>query len=74
MLKAGALYYAIMIWFIVALLSGFLMLSIWFNHYFSMRLFQSQRLERNVNSALILAKDAPEMTRINQSFTVDLYE
>jgi len=47
-LNAGALYYAILVSFLVALMSVFLMLNVWYHHFHTMLLIQNQKLERNV--------------------------
>ncbi|MDP4209206.1 MAG: hypothetical protein Q8928_10370 [Bacteroidota bacterium] len=73
MLKAGALYYAIMVSFLVALLSGFLLLSVWFHHYHTMYQLQGLRLERNVSSAITMAIEAPGITTLEQTVSVDLF-
>jgi cytoskeletal protein CcmA (bactofilin family) len=73
MLKAGALYYAILVSFLVALLSGFLMVNVWYHHYHTLILLQNQRLERNVNSALVLAIEKPDLLSTDQSQTIDLF-
>src|ERR1035437_5633749 len=73
MLKAGALYYAILVSFLVALLSGFLMINIRLHHFHTLNLLQNQKLERNINSALLLAKEMPASVNINQPVTLDLY-
>ena len=72
-LKAGALYYAILVSFIVALLSGFLILNIWYHHYHTLMLIQNIKLDRNNRSALIIAIESPDLLNINQSKLIDLY-
>jgi len=73
MLKAGALYYAILVSFLVALLSGFLMINIRFHHFHTQNLIQSQRLERNIKSALVVAKETLSAYNSNQAVSIDLY-
>lgn len=73
MLKAGALYYAILVSFLVALLSGFLMINIRFHHFHMQNLIQSQRMERNIKSALVIAKETPSAYNPSQPVTIDLY-
>jgi len=73
-LKAGALYYAILVSFLVALLSGFLMLNVWYHHFHTMALFQQQRLERNTKSALVLALELPDLLKTDQPFKIDLFD
>jgi hypothetical protein len=73
MLKAGALYYAILISFLVALLCGFLMINIRFHHYHTLMVSQNLRLQRNVNSALVLALEKPGLVKTSQSQTIDLF-
>jgi hypothetical protein len=73
MLKGGALYYAILVSFLIALLSGFLMINVRLHHFHTLSLLQNQRLERNVNSALLLAKETPASLNFNQPVTIDLY-
>lgn len=74
MLKAGALYYAILISFLVALLSGFLMLNVWYHHYHTLLLLQDMRLEQNVKSSLVLALEKPDLLSMDQPKTIDLFD
>jgi hypothetical protein len=74
MVKAGALYYAIFISFLVALLGGFLIMNVWMHHAHTQIILTGQRLERNVNSALLLAEEIPVLVPDNNSSTdVDLF-
>lgn len=73
-LKAGALYYAILVSFLVALLSGVLLINVRYHHFHTLALLQQQRLERNVNSSLVLAAEKPDLLQIGQSKTIDLFD
>lgn len=59
MIKAGALYYAIFISFLVALLGGFFIMNVWTHHAHTLMTIYGQRLERNIRSALLLAQETP---------------
>lgn len=73
MVKAGALYYAIFISFLVALLGGFFIMNVWMHHAHTQIILNGQRLERNVNSALLLAEEIPALLPDNSSTDVDLF-
>jgi len=49
------------------------MINIRLHHYHTLTLIQNQRLERNVNSALVVAKETPNAYNLNQPLTTDLY-
>jgi cytoskeletal protein CcmA (bactofilin family) len=74
MLKGGALYYAILVSFLIALLTGFLMVNLWYHHYHTLLLLQSQRQERNIRSSLTLAKEMPALFAFNQTKAIDLFD
>lgn len=74
MVKAGALYYAIFISFLVALLGGFFIMNVWTHHAHTQVIINGQRLERNINSALLLAQEDPKLVPDNKSQDIDLYE
>lgn len=73
MVKAGALYYAIFISFIVALLGGFFIMSIWMHHAHITNILTSQRLERNVHSAILLVQEVPGVVSGNRPVEIDLF-
>lgn len=73
MLKAGALYYAIFISFLVALLGGFFIMSVWMQHAQMIRIVSEQRLTRNVNAALLLAREAPTLVPFDGNKDLDLF-
>jgi cytoskeletal protein CcmA (bactofilin family) len=73
MVKAGAMYYAIFISFLISLFSGLLILGVWYHHFHTISLMQSISMERNVKSAMLLALETPEFIPLGQSKTIDLY-
>jgi cytoskeletal protein CcmA (bactofilin family) len=73
MVKAGALYYAIFLSFIISLMCGLLILGIWYHHKHTYSLMQNLRMERNVCSALTLALDTPAFIPAGQSKTIDVF-
>jgi hypothetical protein len=73
MVKAGALYYAIFISFLVALLGGFFVMNVWTHHAHTLLILNGQRLERNLHSSLLLAQETPELIPDNKSVEVDLF-
>ena len=74
MLKAGALYYAIFISFLVALLGGFFIMNVWMHHAHTLSIITEQRLVRNVHSALLLAQEVPDLVPNNGSRDIDLFD
>jgi hypothetical protein len=74
MVKAGALYYAIFISFLVALLGGFFIMNVWLHHAHTLVILNGQRLQRNVSSALLLAQETPGLVPENSSLEVDLFK
>ncbi|HEX3008686.1 MAG TPA: hypothetical protein VHO90_13830 [Bacteroidales bacterium] len=72
--KAGALYYAIFISFFIALVSGFMLLQHWYQHYYNLYVAQGERLDRNIKSALLVALQNPEKFREGDSTKFDIYE
>lgn len=73
MVKAGALYYAIFISFLVALLGGFFIMNVWMHYAHTQIILTGQRLVRNVNSALLMAEEIPSLVPDNSSTEVDLF-
>ena len=74
MVKAGALYYAIFVSFLVALLGGFFIMNIWMHHAHTLSILSRQRLERNVHSALLLAEEIPDLVPEGGSKEIDLFD
>jgi hypothetical protein len=74
MVKAGALYYAIFISFLVALLGGFFITNVWMHHAHAIGLLTEQRLVRNVHSALLLAEEIPDLVPDQGTKEIDLYD
>jgi hypothetical protein len=70
--NGGALYYSILISFLVALFTGFLLSSILLHQSVVIKFCQKQRLDRNIRSALTLAKLNPEI-HFGGKQVVDLY-
>jgi hypothetical protein len=74
MIKAGALYYAIFISFIVALLGGFFIMNVWMHHASTLNILTAERLERNVNSGILLAQEYPLLVSVNGKEDIDLFD
>lgn len=73
MVKAGALYYAIFISFLVALLGGFFIMNVWMHHAHTLIILNGKRLERNIQSALLLTQESSGLALENKSDDVDLF-
>jgi hypothetical protein len=72
-LKAGALYYAIFIAFIIALVCISIMLNTYLHHTFIVQYLQTERMERNIQSALILNNEDPSLVNLNETKEIDLF-
>ncbi len=73
-LRAGALYYAVFISFIIALILGSLLLYLYFhNKYLNAEILQN-RLIDNVDSGISIALASPQDIPYNSAQTIDLFE
>lgn len=73
MLRAGALYYAIFVVFIVSLITGFLFLAAYTNQNYFTILFMQGQMVNDVNSAINLHISNPELADYNTSEKLLLY-
>jgi cytoskeletal protein CcmA (bactofilin family) len=73
-LKAGALYYAIFISFIIALSCTVMMLNSYLHQTYVIQYLQAERLDRNINSALVLLNEDPSLVKLNEQKPVQLFD
>lgn len=71
--KAGALYYAIFVSFFIVLITGFMVLQRWYQHYYIIYEQQRERLERNLKSAILEVTLSPALLPADETKTLDLY-
>lgn len=74
MVKAGAMYYAIFLSFIISLLSGLLILGVWYHHFHTTSLIQEMRMHRNIHSALLIAMESPDFISIGSTKSINLFD
>jgi hypothetical protein len=74
MLKAGALYYAIFIAFVIALACVVMMMNSQLHQFIVTQYAQSAKLERNIQSAFVLVNEDPSLVNMNESKEITLYD
>lgn len=72
--RGGALYYAIFVSFMVALLGGLLSMNVMIHHASTTDMLQSQRFERNISSAFLLLSEKPDAVKLHGHAEIDLYD
>lgn len=74
MLKAGALYYAIFIAFVIALACVVMMMNSQLHQVIVTQYAQSAKLERNIQSAFVLLNEDPSLVKMNETKEIQLYD
>ncbi len=74
MVKAGALYYAVFVAFIIILISGFFILSSYFTRQNLDYYLKRDQLKSNVESGYVLASDNIDLVDLNTEKEIKLYE
>lgn len=74
MLKAGALYYAIFIAFVIALACVVMMMNSQLHQFIVTQYAQSAKLERNIQSAFVLLNEDPSLVNMNATKDIQLYD
>jgi len=73
-IKAGALYYTVLISFIItSILSAILLINYFQNRYLDIQLMQD-RINRNVKSAIELVMSNPSLVNYNEPVSLDLFD
>lgn len=73
-LRAGALYYAIFIAFLIALVCTVILMGSYLHHTFVIRYVQSERMERNIRSAILLSHEDPKLVGLNETKEIALFD
>jgi hypothetical protein len=74
MLKAGALYYAIFVAFIISLACIVMMMNAQLHQVVVIQYTQSAKLERNIQSAFVLNNEDPGLVKLNETKELPLYD
>lgn len=72
-IRGGALYYAVFISFMIALLGGLLTLNVMMHHASNIKMLQTQKYDRNISSAFLLLSEKPEIVKLHEQADIDLY-